>query len=230
MSLWRSVRRASVLPPAFVDTRYLEVVREVVVKAERALEQPVVIVPAPVSTLVLRTLPEVEKLAPSAWDPEPETSVAVVVRAANDAKPHRRDEAIIQQEIVGAKTLLLETVRRACFDWILYRTSRRMAYKQLADQAYNWLFIEREGTAEWAQRKREGKEIVGFENICEALDLDPDTVRSHVKKLTPTQITSIGRPAQYRKRDAFSGQGDTECHELPAGMLTEEPESEDTLY
>ncbi len=118
------------------------------------------------------------------------------------AKPEPRDEGFITQEINGCKMLLLEIVRRTAFDWVLYRSSRRMVQKVLAEQAYRWLFLENPGTPEWNERKREGKDVTSFVAICEALDLDPDKVREHIRNLTPKNVTSVGRPAEYRKRDA----------------------------
>ena len=113
-----------------------------------------------------------------------------------------RDPALVQQEINGCKSLLLEIIRRAAYDWVLYRTSRRLLHKKLAEQAYNWLFVEIPDSAEWRERLESEKYITSFVAICEALELDPDSVRTHVKRLTPKNVMSVGRPAEYRRRDA----------------------------
>jgi hypothetical protein len=235
MSLWRSVRAA---PSSTCATLKLDAVRDALSRAERLIEPE--LVPAPVlppNVIVLRPAPPVvvKKAAivleevPSAWDPEPETDVRLV---ANDepSEPFVRDEAFIQQEINGAKTLLLEIIRRSAFDYVLYRTSRRLVYRALADQAYHWLFVEKQGTSEWAERQREGKFITGFEAICEALDLDPDAVRAHVRRLTPKHVTSVGRPAEYRRRDVFSNAGDDAAHAIPSGLIAEDDTSDETIY
>jgi hypothetical protein len=112
-----------------------------------------------------------------------------------------KDHAQLQQEINGCKSLLLEIIRRAAYDWVLYRTSRRMVQRKLAEQAFHWLFVE-DGTGE-DKKEREDSEkyITSFLAICEALDLDPESVRKHVRKLTPKNVMSVGRPAEYRRRD-----------------------------
>ena len=79
-----------------------------------------------------------------------------------------------------------------------------MVQRTLAEQAHRWLFVEIPGTPEWQERSREGKHITSFVSICESLDLDPDTVRKHIKRLTPKNVMSVGRPAEYRRRDVFA--------------------------
>lgn len=118
-----------------------------------------------------------------------------------DLPPRERDPALVQQEINGCKSLLLEIIRRAAYDWVLYRTSRRLIQKKLAEQAYHWLFLEERNTPEWNERDESDKYITSFLAICEALELDPDSVRTHIKKLTPKNVMSVGRPAEYRRRD-----------------------------
>lgn len=100
---------------------------------------------------------------------------------------------------VGCRALLLEVIRRAGYDWVLYRGSRRLKTKQIAEDAYHWLFEEKPGDASWAQRKEEGKELTSFLAICEALDLDPEYVRDTIRKLTVKDVLSVGRPATHRK-------------------------------
>jgi hypothetical protein len=233
MSLWRSLRAPPPPPPSGLR---LSTVRDALARAEQLIEPPPALPP---NVILLRPVPlpprpELED-APSPWDPEPETAVILRGRKPendDDEEPLIRDEALILQEINGSKTLLLEIVRRASYDWVLYRTSRRLAYKLMADQAYAWLFLERPGTKDWNLREREGKWITSFESICEALDLDPDTVRNHVKKLTPRNVMSVGRPPSYRKRDVFSdAHGDDIAHALPSGLVVESnPSDDDTIY
>jgi hypothetical protein len=240
LSLWRSLRPPPPPPPSGLR---LSAVRAALVRAEELIRPappapalppvlpPNVILLRPVAPPVPIELEDIE----SPWDPEPATGIVLrdlTPDNDDDEEPLVRDEALILQEINGSKTLLLEIVRRASYDWVLYRTSRRLAYKIMADQAYAWLFLERPGTKDWNTREREGKFITSFEAICEALDLDPDTVRNHVKKLTPRNVMSVGRPAEYRRRDVFSGsQGEDDAHSLPSGMIVESnPSDEDTIY
>jgi hypothetical protein len=113
-----------------------------------------------------------------------------------------RDPALVTQEINGCKVLLLEVVRRAAYDWVLYRTSRRMLHKKLAEDAYSWLFMEEPGHPNWVERQSVGKHITSFLAICSELDLDADTVRNYVRKLTIKNVMSVGRPAEYRRRSS----------------------------
>jgi len=118
-----------------------------------------------------------------------------------DDSPRPLDPALIEQEIVGCKTLLLEVVRRAAYDWVLYRTSRRLQHLRLAEDAHTWLFEEKPGHPNWVERARVGKHITSFISICSELDLDAETVRKYVRKLTVKNVMSVGRPAEYRRRE-----------------------------
>lgn len=111
-----------------------------------------------------------------------------------------RDTEQTLQEVQGCKALLLEIIRRAAYDWVLYRSSRRLLNKQLAESAYSWLFKEGPGTEEWEGRSREGKSITAFVTICSMLDLDVESVRGHIRRLTPKNVMSVGRPAEYRRK------------------------------
>lgn len=125
-----------------------------------------------------------------------------------------RDPALVQQEINGCKSLLLEVIRRAAYDWVLYRTSTRLPQKKLAEQAYHWLFQEDPEDIEWHERVESGKIVTAFTSICSALDLPPETVRAHVKKLTPKNVMSVGRPPEYRRREPLQSARE----EMPASM------------
>lgn len=103
-----------------------------------------------------------------------------------------------QIEVGRCRALLLETIRRAAHDWVLYRISNRLPYKQIADEAYIWLFEERPGHEHWRERAKENRLITAFLSICEALDLEPATVRARVKKMTVKTIMGAGRPPERR--------------------------------
>lgn len=115
----------------------------------------------------------------SEWDPDP-------------------PEALM--EASRSRALLLELIRRAAHDWVLYRTSRRMDQRELAQDAFIWLFEERPGHPRWEIREQEGMQLTAFLNICELLDLDPDFVRNRVRQMTPHGIKMAGRPAENRYR------------------------------
>lgn len=96
----------------------------------------------------------------------------------------------------GARALLLEIVRRAAYDWVLYRSSTRLDQKQLAEDAYTWLFVEDEDHPHWKTRREDEKLITGFVSICDALDLSVDKVRRYIRQLTPNRVMSSGRPPE----------------------------------
>lgn len=139
---------------------------------------------------------------PSFEETEAESGVLEMDKTSVLAMPRRdRDPAMVQQEINGCKGLLLEVIRRAAYDWVLYRTSRRLFHRKLADQAYQWLFKEQEGHPDWRERMQSGKHVTSFLGICTLLDLDPESVRVHVRRLTPKNVMSVGRPPEYRRRE-----------------------------
>ena len=123
----------------------------------------------------------------SAWDP--------------DERPYSPD-ADPQLEAGNCRALLLEIVRRAAFDWVLYRTSSKLHNRVLADNAYTWLFVEEPDTGAWRQREQSDKELTAFVAICEAVGVDPDRMRDRVRLLTERDIMGAGRPAEKRRHKA----------------------------
>ena len=122
------------------------------------------------------------------------------------------------QEASRCRALLLEVLRRAAHDWVLYRQSSRLNNKECAQDAYIWLFEESKDHPAGRHRASaifefdDGdiagvRNITSFLGICEALDLDPDTVRSRVRQMDVQTIISAGRPAETRrmKRNEASG-------------------------
>lgn len=120
-----------------------------------------------------------------------------------------RDPGQREQEVTGCKMLLLEIVRRAAYDWVLYRTSSRLVQKVLAEQAYTWIFVEAPPHRDWNERIMEGKELTSFSSICLHLDLQPDVVRAYIRRLQPKNVMSVGRPAEYRKHDGYPSESNT---------------------
>jgi hypothetical protein len=108
------------------------------------------------------------------------------------------------QQAEGARALLLEIIRRAAYDWVLYRGSSRIDQKQLAEDAYVWLFVEDAEHPHWAIRVREGKQMTALLAICQELDLEVELVRKHVKALTPHKVMSSGRPPENSRSSDYS--------------------------
>ena len=124
----------------------------------------------------------------SAWDP--------------DERPLERPYSPDSDPLLEAgscRALLLEIVRRAAYDWVLYRTSSKLVKRLLAENAFHWLFVEAPDTPAWNQRTQTGKELTSFEAVCDAVGVDPDRVRRRIKLLTERDIMGAGRPAERRK-------------------------------
>jgi hypothetical protein len=96
------------------------------------------------------------------------------------------------------RALLLEVIRRAAHDWVLYRNTRKPE-RAFARSAYIWLFQEEPGHPDWELRKKEGEPLMAFLTICECLDLDPEVVRRRVRQMNVKDIMAAGRPAETRK-------------------------------
>lgn len=156
--------------------------------------------------------------------PPPPAALARVPRAPR-VKRRKREETVLQ-EIQGSKSLLLEILRRASYDWVLYRTSRRKLNRDLAESAYRWLFLEGPQTVEGRERRKSGKHMTSFLSICELLDLDANAVRRRIRELTPKNIRSVGRPAEYRRRDGFPTSSGESNLALPDGMDRDLPDDD----
>jgi hypothetical protein len=148
-----------------------------------------------------RLLPKPVRRRPRAARPRPLPAQTVPLQRPYDDVVLPTDPGQLGQEISGCKTLLLEIIRRAAYDWVLYRSSRKMAHKVLADSAYTWIFVEDCDHPDWRERSAEGKALTSFDSICMHLDLQPEVVRSYIQKLQPKNVMSIGRPAEYRRAD-----------------------------
>lgn len=121
---------------------------------------------------------------PSAWDPEP---VSIEIEASQ------------------CRALLLDIIVRAMHDWVLYRHHSRMQLREVAEDAYTWLFEEKPGHPWWAIRGESGQELTAFLTICDVLDIDPSYVRRKAKKMTVQDIRKAGRPPERRKSQQQEG-------------------------
>lgn len=132
-------------------------------------------------------------------EPEEPLELEVVEAPVSSWDPSSSEEQILASR---CRALLLEIIRRAAHDWILYRMHDRLQLRQVAEEAYTWLFQEGP-THPWARmRKANGSSITSFLTICELLDLDPAFVRRKIRSMTVQQIMTAGRPAEKRRRRA----------------------------
>lgn len=152
-----------------------------------------------------------------------ESSPAGIVIAVNEEASWEPSSALASSR---CKRLLLEILRRASHDWILYRQHRKMVLRELAEDAYTWLFEEEEGHPDWEERKSDvGDSLTSFLSICEALDFDPEDVRNRVRKMNIKTIISAGRPAESRRFHASGDSQLTEC-ELVIDVNVDSDEAE----
>jgi hypothetical protein len=107
-------------------------------------------------------------------------------------------------ESSACRALLLEVIRRAAYDWVLYRSSSKLPNRQLAESSFIWLFVETPESATGELRHRNGKDLTGFVNICDLLEIDPEKVRAKVRTMTIRDIMGAGRPAERRKHKGSS--------------------------
>lgn len=114
------------------------------------------------------------------------------------------DDTVTQnsQDAAGSQALLIEVVKRAAFDWVLYRSSSRLEQRKIAEDAYTWLFQEEEDHPHWAVRVAEGKVVTSFLSICDVFDISPDVLRKKIKTLDPQRVLISGRPPNAGKEDA----------------------------
>lgn len=185
-------------------------------------KRPVALAKAPKHKLPKRTprLEEEDDLdAPSAWDPEP------------------------IYEASRCQAFLMEIIRRAAHDWVLYRQARKMELKALAEQAYIWLFEEEPGHPAWKDRERAlfriedevtkqpaievgTRRLTSFLSICEACGLDPETVRDRAREMTVEQVTRTGRRIERRNNRQTDYSATMDTHSVIDGVDIESIEME----
>lgn len=105
----------------------------------------------------------------------------------------------LTRHTAACKALFLEIIRRAAYDYVLYRGSRSFENRMLADDAYLWLFVEDEQHARARTRREEGTEDCAFLSVCALLDLDPEKVRARVRAMTPRDVLMVGRLPLHRR-------------------------------
>lgn len=119
------------------------------------------------------------------------------------------------RESSSCRALLLEVVRRAAYDWVLYRQSSKLQNRVLAESAFHWLFQEEQGSSEWSSRTANGKELTGLIAICELLELDVARVRDKIRQMTLKDIVGSGRPAERRRKRGNASDDVMQSDDLP---------------
>lgn len=107
-----------------------------------------------------------------------------------------------QLEASRCRAFLLEIVRRAIHDWVLYRQHSKLELKEVAADAFTWLFEEEPGHPWWQLRIREKRTFTALISICDVLDLDVETVRGRARSMDVRTILAAGRPPEVRRRRA----------------------------
>jgi hypothetical protein len=146
----------------------------------------------PTRRRVYRTFDDVEdpEVLSKDWDPEGVTE--------EDLEPSPPNPDVLSGTQV--RSLLLDVLRRAIHDWVLYKNSSRLEHKELARHAFIWLFEEEEGHPWRLQRQQEGLDMLSLESVCDVLDIDIETVRRVARNTTERQIKTAGRPPERRKK------------------------------
>lgn len=93
------------------------------------------------------------------------------------------------------RLLWIKVILRAAYDWVLYRNSKNHITKNIAESAYRWLF-DPEAIKHRITIGNKTKVILvqapnSLENICDAIDLDVDSVRRFAKRLTRADIKKM---------------------------------------
>lgn len=144
--------------------------------------------------------------------PEEEPEVRVERRSYWDPAP--LDE---QLEASRCRAFLLEIVRRSVHDWVLYRQHTKLELKEVAADAFTWLFEEGPGHPWWQIRIREKRTFTALLSICDVLDLDPETVRNRARSMDVRTILAAGRPPEVRRRRAHE-ESDYQEHGVTGGI------------
>lgn len=108
------------------------------------------------------------------------------------------------------RLLWIKVILRASYDWVLYRNSKNHIYKKIADDAFRWLFDppkeKRRVILGNSVRVVLIQEFNALENICDAIDLDIDSVRRFAKQLTRDDIKKM----EFLERNSHKKTGITE--------------------
>lgn len=76
------------------------------------------------------------------------------------------------------KLLWIKVIVRAAWDYALWKDDHDMRKRKMASDAARWLF-------------EESHLVNGLENICHAIDVDVDMVRTYAQKVTRDQVKKM---------------------------------------
>lgn len=157
------------------------------------------------------------------------------------SRAQQRAEKVLEEELSEwdpeplyeasrCQALLMEVIRRATHDYVLYRQHRKLELKSLAEQAYVWLFEEEPGHPAWRDREKAlfkvsgekgqvmvevgSRRLTSFLSICEACSLDPEAVRARAREMTVESIMKTGRHIERRKSKSTGDLSSIEFHSL----------------
>lgn len=75
----------------------------------------------------------------------------------------------------GFRKLWGRVIQRAIYDWVAYRESPKLPQRKLAENAESWLF-------------KPNVLFNSFDNICQMLDIDPETIRLRARSFTRDEV------------------------------------------
>lgn len=75
----------------------------------------------------------------------------------------------------GFRKLWGRVIQRAIYDWVAYRDSLKLQQRKLAENAEVWLF-------------KPSVLFNSFDNICQMLDIDPETIRHRARSFTKDEV------------------------------------------
>lgn len=123
-------------------------------------------------------------------------AVCFLVQGPRELDPVRDDN----QDNSKCRALLLDIVRRAIHDFVLYRDHKSLDKREIADHARIYLFEEGPGHEWWKIRQGTPLECLSLIAICETLDYSVEKIRTMALRTTPQQVLSSGRPPERRRR------------------------------
>ncbi len=98
----------------------------------------------------------------------------------------------LEEEVRGVRGLYVGIMVRAIEDWLLYRDSPNDDERELARDAYEWIFEEDPEDLD------DDDVDQSFLRICELIGKDPEDIRESVYRLRAADVLCTGRPAVHK--------------------------------
>lgn len=106
---------------------------------------------------------------------------------------HSHNKKVSEHECF--RLLWIKVILRAAYDWVLYRNSKSHIAKKIADDAHRWLFDppyeKRHIQIGKITRIIHQQEFNSLENVCDAIDLNIDSVRKFANSLTRDMVKKM---------------------------------------